>query len=104
MQRIQIPAKASTETFKQAFDFTSQLGQLSTTTISSATCTITVYSGTDPSPLLTAGSPAISGLIVTVALAGGVAGVLYLVTVTATASTGDIRSIQGFVAIVNALA
>ena len=103
MQRVTIPAKNSAETVRQQFDFTSQLGQLSTTTITSATASITVYSGTDPSPLLAAGSTAISGLVVTVPLSSGVPGVIYLVTVTAVASTGDIRSIQGFVAIVNAL-
>ena len=104
MQRVTIPAKNSAETLCQAFDFTSQLGQLSTTTITGASSSITVYSGTDPSPLLLAGTAVISGLVVTVPLSGGVAGVLYQVTVTAIASTGDIRIIQGFVAIINNLA
>jgi SUMO ligase MMS21 Smc5/6 complex component len=101
MQRVIIPSKQSSETLLQAFDFTSLLGQLSTTTISSATSTIAVYSGTDPSPPSLTNS--ISGLVVTVTLSGGVSGVIYLVTVTATASTGAIVSLQGFLAVVPGL-
>ena len=103
MERVLIPPKQVAETVYQPFDFTSQLGQFSTTTISSASVTIAVYSGTDPTPLLTAGSASISGLVVTVPLSSGVNGVLYLVTVKATASTGDIRTLQGFVAVVDSL-
>lgn len=103
MQRVLIPAKAAVETVIQPFDFTGLLGQLSSTTLSSATATVTVYSGSDPTPLLTVGAPSISGLVVSVSLSAGTTGVIYLVTVTAVASTGDIRSLQGFVAIASNL-
>lgn len=59
-------------------------------TISGATVTATLWSGTDSAPSnLISGAASISGTVVTQALTGGVAGNIYAVTCTATTSTSQ---------------
>ena len=98
MPKIVLPQKSSTETSNVAFDFSSFLR--STDTISSAVCTCTVFSGTDASPSsVISGSASISGFVVSQLITGGVSGVTYNLTCTATCSTGVISVLQGFLSI-----
>lgn len=86
MSRITLEAIHSGEIRSQVFDFSSQcsVGE----TLSSASTAATVYSGTDPIPIVILQGPAaISGQKVTQAFGGsGLSGVVYLITVTAVTS------------------
>lgn len=99
---ITIPPKTSGETTRVTFDFLSQLPD--TDTVASATATATVWSGTDASPsAVVSGSPTVSGTKAYVILTGGVAGNVYMVTVTATPTTNTTLRpvIQTFLAVVD---
>lgn len=90
MSRITLEPIHGGEIRSQVFDFTSQcaVGE----TISSSTATATVYSGTDPTPsAILTGATSNSGQKVTQQLggSGGITGVVYLVTIDVTASTGQ---------------
>lgn len=85
------------------FDFTSALA--AGETISSATVTASVYSGTDAAPgNLIAGADTISGAIVSQLIAGsagaGVLGVIYELLCTADTSLGKRLQIASYMAIV----
>jgi hypothetical protein len=86
--------KANGETIKEVFDFTSRLAVGET--ISTATVTAAVYSGTDPTPTLVSGAATIQGAQVTQLLAGGVAGTTYLLTCFAVTSSGQTLALQGY--------
>lgn len=99
MSRVTLNCKVVNETRKETFDFTSRLaiGE----TISSATVTCTVYSGTDATPSsVISGVATISGTKVTQLVTAGVLGVIYLLTCAATTSAGQILELQAFLPIV----
>lgn len=82
------------------FDFLSQLsiGE----TISGATVTATLFSGTDASPsAIISGAASVSGPIVTQKVIDGVVGVVYLLTCTITTSLAATKIIQGYLAVVD---
>jgi len=84
--------KITTENEQFTFDFSPVLG--STETISSATCTVEVKEGTDPSPSsIKVGSPTISGSQVAQRISGGLDGVIYRLEMTATTSLTNIYTI-----------
>ena len=85
MSRVTLEPMHSGEIRTQVFDFSSQcaVGE----TLSVATVAAAVYSGTDPAPFVTTGSPSISGQKVTILLyGGGLSGVVYVLTVTVATS------------------
>lgn len=99
--RIVLESKHATETVSYVFDFASQLAVGET--LSSATASCTVYSGTDAAPsTLLSGSATISGTKVTQKVAGGTAGVTYILTILATTSLSNILSLGGYVVVVPA--
>jgi hypothetical protein len=98
MSRITLEGKHSGETRSQIFDFISRLALAET--ISTATTTAAVYSGTDASPSsVISGSASISGTQVTQKLTAGTAGVVYLLTCTITTSAGQVLTLNAFLPI-----
>jgi len=90
--RASFSYKSTTENEQFTFDFSPVLG--STETISSATCTVEVKEGTDPSPSsIKVGSPTISGSQVAQRISGGLDGVIYRLEMTATTSLTNIYTI-----------
>ena len=70
-------------------------------TLSTATVTAAVYSGTDASPSsLISGSASASGTQVSQKLTGGVEGVIYKLTCTITTSAGNTLVKTGFLAVI----
>lgn len=82
---VELPPKITGSTQHVTLDF---LSLLSTgATLSSATVTAAVWSGTDSNPsALVNGAATVSGTTATQSLAGGVAGTIYKLTWTATTS------------------
>lgn len=99
MQTVEdFAAKFVGETKNYVFDFTSELAP--SETISSATVTATVYSGTDGSPsAIINGADTTSGPRVTQSITGGVAGVIYYVVCSATTSASQILRRVGYIAV-----
>jgi len=92
-------AKTASATAAVSFDFASEYA--SGETCSSASVTATVYSGTDSAPsAILSGSPVLSTTSVTQTLVGGVSGVTYLLTATATSSAGRVRSMAGYLSVI----
>ena len=84
--------KITTENEQFTFDFSTVMA--STETISSATSTVEVMSGTDPNPTaILVGSPVVSGQQVAQRISGGLDGVIYRIEVTATTSLTNIYTI-----------
>ena len=99
MSRQIIEGKQSGETVTLAFSFLSHLA--TSETISSASTTATVYSGTDASPSsLIGGAPSISGSTVSQKIIGGTLGVTYALVCSATTSLGQVLQISGYLVIV----
>lgn len=99
MSKLVLRSKPSNETRSEVFDFTSRLaiGE----TISTASVTATVYSGTDASPsAVVSGSASISGSQVTQMLTGGVEGNVYLLSCVAITSASQQLRLDGFLAVV----
>ena len=98
MSRVAFQEKAVGESKILTFDFLSHLAvgeSISTASVSTA-----VYSGTDGSPSsLVSGGATISGSKVTQKIVGGVAGVVYLVTCSVTTSAGQELCYSGYQAI-----
>lgn len=87
--------------FRALFNFASNLA--AGETISSASTTATVYSGTDASPSsIISGAASISGATVTQVITGGVAGVIYLLTCTATSSASQAMVREAFLVVKDA--
>jgi hypothetical protein len=81
------------------FEFLSLLG--TGETVSSATVTVTVWSGVDANPsALKSGAASCSGTRVTQTFTGGLEGVIYLITVLGTTSTSQVVSLQSLLALV----
>jgi len=86
--------KITTENEQFTFDYSPVLG--TTETISSATCTVTVKEGTDPTPsAIKVGSPVISGSQVAQRISNGLDGVIYRLEMTATTSATNVYTIVG---------
>ena len=99
MKRISIPGKHASETVSQIFDFISLLAVGET--LSTASVTATVYSGTDSSPSsIISGSASISGTKVTQLVTGGTLGVTYNLVCTVTTSASQTLTLMGFLVIV----
>jgi hypothetical protein len=66
----------------------------SSETISSASCTIEVKEGTDPSPnSIKVGSPSINGQLVSQRISGGLDGVIYRIEMSVTTSLTNVYTI-----------
>ena len=90
--------KSAEEIFYLSFDFTNAL--VSGATISSATCAIVTYQGTDSNPqLVLSGQCVLAGNQIIQEVTGGVVGVTYAITATVTISTGEIVSLTGILPI-----
>ena len=99
MSRQIIEGKQSGETVTIPFSFLSHLA--TGETISSASTTATVYSGTDASPSsIISGAPSISGSTVSQKVIGGTLGVTYVLVCSATTSTGQVLQISGYLVII----
>lgn len=99
MNRVPLDVKIASEVRKEVFDFTSRLAVGET--ISSASTTCVVYSGTDASPsAVISGAAAISGAQVTQMITGGTSGVTYLLTCSAVTSTSQTLKLEGFLVVV----
>jgi hypothetical protein len=94
--RLSLESKLASATRDYDFTFTLPAG----VTISSASTTATVYSGTDASPSsIIDGSAAISGAVVTQSIIAGTAGVLYTLLCSATCSDGQVLTLEGVLAV-----
>ncbi len=99
MSRLSFGGKYAAETRKEVFDFTSRLAVGET--LSSASTTATVYSGTDASPsAIISGAASIAGAQVTQAITAGTLGVTYLLKCSATTSTSQVLLLDAFLVIV----
>jgi hypothetical protein len=84
--------KITTENEQFTFDFSPIMA--SSETISSATCTVEVVSGTDSSPTtILVGTPVVSGQQVAQRISGGLDGVIYRIEMTATTSLTNVYTI-----------
>ena len=84
--------KLTTENEQFTFDFSPVLG--ASETLSTATCTVTVKSGTDPTPnAIKVGSPSISGTKATQRIYNGLDGVIYRIEMTVTTSLTNVYTI-----------
>ena len=84
--------KITTENEQFTFNFSPIMG--SGETISSASCTVEVVSGTDSNPNdIKVGSPSISGQQVAQRISGGLDGVIYRLEMTATTSLTNVYTI-----------
>jgi hypothetical protein len=96
--RIEFGAKQVGETRLLSFDFTSDLG--TGETITSATCTCSVWSGTDASPSsMVSGANSISFGTVTQLYTGGQAGVIYIAGCEALTNLGQSIARTGYLAV-----
>ena len=101
MSRIVLGSKPANETRKETFNFAAQLaiGE----TISTATVTSAVYSGTDAAPsAVISGAATISGVTVVQLLTGGIEGNVYLLTCSVSTSAGQVLKQTGFLVIIPA--
>lgn len=97
--RQEFPSKTSAETKLLTFDFSSDLG--AGETLSSAVASCVVWSGTDSAPSsMISGALAISGGLITQLFTGGVAGVIYIISMLATTSLGQVIPKTGYLAVV----
>jgi hypothetical protein len=84
--------KITTENEQFTFDFSPIMA--SSETISSASCTIEVKEGTDPSPnSIKVGSPSINGQLVSQRISGGLDGVIYRIEMSVTTSLTNVYTI-----------
>ena len=99
--RVVFPPKKPGETALEPFDFSSQLA--AGETISTAGVTVSVWSGTDPSPgSLVSGAASIAAGVVSQAIQGGVSGVIYTLLCQVTTSLGQTLNMSGFLAVLGA--
>lgn len=91
---VKIPASDYSAIFDFAQDLT--VGE----TVSSASVTAAVYSGTDPTPsAILNGAPVASGKQVAQLTTGGILGTTYYITCTATTSLGQVLTRAGYLVI-----
>ena len=93
--RVVLGTKYPSETLGLVFDFASRLlvGQ----TLVSSSAVAAVYSGTDPSPPTL--TTVLSGTKVTVGFAGGLTGVTYIITCTAS-TAGQLFNMEGYLVVI----
>lgn len=97
--RVTFEGKLLGETQTLTFDFTSRLAV--SETISSASVTATVYSGTDGSPQgIVSGTSTISGAVVSQKITGGLLGVTYSLKCTANTSTAQVLQLSGYLTVI----
>jgi hypothetical protein len=97
-QRAELPNKLASEVKTVTFDFTSMLA--AGETISTQSCTATVYSGTDASPsAIISGSATASGAVASQKITGGTVGVIYSLACSITTSAGQTLKLAGFLAV-----
>lgn len=96
MNRVTIPSKFLGDSpIISPWDFISLLK--ASETISTATVTATVYSGTDASPnAIISGAASFSGTVVSQKVTGGVLGVIYELLCTITTSLGQTLQMSGY--------
>jgi hypothetical protein len=98
-RKVVLPTKIFSETvIYRQFDFISLLyvGE----TITSATASAFLYSGSDPSPgSIISGSATVSGTVVSQMLTGGRPGTIYIVTVAAQTNIGETIELSGYLAV-----
>lgn len=100
MPRVTVPAKFVGETRNWLVDFTG-LFSSSSATITDQIVQVSVYSGVDTNPtVVLSGAASHSGLVVTQALTGGVAGVIYYLTCSVIGSAGEVIEVSAFLAVV----
>jgi hypothetical protein len=99
LSRADLPPKYVGETKDYEFDFVSELAEGET--ISSATVSASVYSGTDATPSnIISGADSTSGTIVTQRITGGVLGVIYILLCEAVTSAGQTLRMYGLLTVV----
>ena len=99
MSRTVFPPKRLSETKIYQFNFLSDLGP--TEYVSSAAVAVTVYSGVDPSPSsLLSGITSESGSIVSQQILGGISGVIYELSCSATTSLSQILTHVAYLAVI----
>lgn len=99
MSRAILQSKVFGETRTYQFDFTSLLA--SGETISTATTTAAVYSGTDATPAnVISGAASFSGAVVSQNITDGVQGVTYSLTCTITTSASQTLKLNAFMTII----
>ena len=102
MSKVILGGKRAAETVNEVFDFTSRLA--AGETLSTATVTATVYSGTDTGPsAVISGAASISGAKVTQKVTAGTLGVMYLLSCSVTTSAGQTLVMEGILPIVPGL-
>lgn len=98
MRQIIFPPKSTYETLDLTFSFLSDLA--SGETISGASSTATVYSGTDATPSsLIDGAAQVGSQSVVQTIIGGVAGVTYEISCFALTSAGQSLQISGYLTV-----
>ena len=104
MNSVVIPAKAASEIVflpPNGFNFTSRLQQGETLT-GNPTVTLTVYSGTDPSPnTMLSGAASISSNSVLQKFQGGVVGCIYQIVAGVTTSLGQYLEQYAYLVVVS---
>lgn len=100
--RLELKAKAPGATATYTFDFLSSL--LPAESLSAATVTVTVYSGTDTNPSAVFVSRTLVGRSqVAITLDDGLGGVMYSVTCTATSNLSNIYTMTGILPVLESL-
>ena len=98
--RIVLEPKNAAETVSLVFDFASQL--TGSETLSSATVTAVVYSGSDSSPSsVISGGASASGTKVTQKVTAGTVGVVYELTCAAVTSTSQTLEMVGYLVVID---
>lgn len=91
-------AKSAASTLTIAFNFAASCA--TNETITSASTTATVYSGTDATPsAIIDGAAALNGKEITQSITAGVVGVTYLLTCTANTSLGQVLIQTGYLVV-----
>lgn len=99
---VELPVKPVAATVDAVFDFLGQIPQGDT--LASAACTISVWTGTDPSPgSILSGSATVAGTQATQRLTGGLSGVIYLLACIATLTSGLQIPQQGLLVVMDGL-
>lgn len=97
---IILPSKHIADDLFVSFDFLSQLD--SGETISGATVTATVFSGTDASPgAIVSGAATVAGTVVSQKIVDGAIGVIYTLSCAVSTSLGASKVIQGYLAVLD---
>ena len=99
MTLFTVPSKDTTETIPVVFPFAGKLqfGE----TLSAATMSVTLMSGTDANPsAMLSGSPTVSSPNVTQSITGGIAGNVYVVICACTTSASHTYSMECRVAVI----